>query len=325
MGYVLSAGYAEVYEAFLDYRRQRSTALGYEQFKRITLHILKWFEQEEIPLDAVTVPQAIAFRTYESERVKTDGNPIADSTLTGILNAARALFEFIAETGRSSSNPFEEVENPRRSWHLSSNYLTEAQLGRLLGELGRFDKAATKAECRHRYLLHVIGEFMYATGLRGTETAYVEERDVDLKQLLVYVRDGKGDKSRMAFLTRYAADILAMYLEQMRTVTMDIHAKKYRHCLFGFQRESLIVFVNNGLKAYCTALQLPVVSSHAFRHSLGTHLLHAGCDMRHIQAILGHERLRTTQIYTRVSTDEVKKIIDQFHPRASFIRRPDNE
>jgi len=65
-----------------------------------------------------------------------------------------------------------------------------------------------------------------------------------------------------------------------------------------------------------------VITSHGFRHSLGTHLLRSGCDMRHIQVILGHEALSTTQIYTKVDKEDLKKSLDAFHPRRWNPRSP---
>jgi site-specific recombinase XerD len=326
MGFTLSAGYAEIYEEYLDYQRDRVTRLGYENLRRSVLHVLKWFEQEEIPLCGAAVQDGLCFRQSEAGRVKADGKPVSVLTLIHHLNTARALFRYLAETERIKSSPFEEVENPRRERHLSRNYLTEAQMGRLLEELGKFDSPAEARQCFQCYRVHVICEFMYASGLRGTEAAGVTEKDVDVRQRLVYVREGKWGKSRMAFLSGYAADVLGLYISRARDTVLAPFVMDYGHTLFGVQREVLMKTVNRHLRDACRRLELPVITTHAFRHSLGTHLLHSGCDMRHIQAILGHESLRTTEIYTRVDTGEIRQAIDRFHPRGSpHIRKDAHE
>lgn len=73
--------------------------------------------------------------------------------------------------------------------------------------------------------------------------------------------------------------------------------------------------LNSRLRKLCLELEIPVITSHGFRHSLGTHLLRSGCDMRHIQVILGHDKLSSTQIYTKVYADDLKDSIDKYHPR----------
>jgi len=73
--------------------------------------------------------------------------------------------------------------------------------------------------------------------------------------------------------------------------------------------------MNTALRNACTELEMPVITSHGFRHSIGTHLLRAGCDIRHIQVFLGHDRLESTQIYTHVNNNDVTETMDNKHPR----------
>jgi site-specific recombinase XerD len=166
-----------------------------------------------------------------------------------------------------------------------------------------------------RYRLQVIGEFLYATGLRISEAASLTPDNIDTLSRTVYVAEGKGRTSRLAFMTGFAAEVMAHYLNRGRKAVLGGGNGKHGHTLFGTCPERLMVVVNKGLLKTCTLLDLPVITSHGFRHSLGTHLLHAGCDMRYIQVILGHERLRTTQVYTRVDKEELRESLDKYHPR----------
>jgi len=231
-------------------------------------------------------------------------------TCCNALKAARVLFRYLVTSGRRDSNPFLAVRYPRLPHRISRNVLTEAQMNALLERLRQF----TSIE---QYKIHVIAELLYATGLRIAEAASLEPKDIDIRQRLVNVREGKGGKSRTAFLTGYAADVLECYLAQGRdAVLRNYHGPRPQgHTIFcvGFAR--LKQEINHALRETCRVLELPVITSHGFRHSLGTHLLRAGCDMRHIQVILGHDRLRTTQVYTHVDKDDVKASLDAHHPR----------
>jgi len=229
-----------------------------------------------------------------------------------MLNAGRVLFRYLVASGKRDSNPFMAVGYPRICEKINRNVLTEAQMNALLERLRQFENV-------NGYQVHVIAEFLYATGLRISEAASILPEDVDTKQRLVYVREGKGGKSRTAFLTCYAAEVLERYLARGREFVLSslpYHGQLLQgHTLFGLTFASLKHKMNFFLRKTCTALELPVITNHGFRHSLGTHLLRAGCDMRHIQVILGHASLRATQVYTHVDKDEVKTSLDNHHPR----------
>jgi site-specific recombinase XerD len=204
--------------------------------------------------------------------------------------------------------------------HISRNVLSEAQMGALLRELGRFDESEIWYERERRYRVHVIAEFLYATGLRIAEACSLVSENLDLDRRLVYVPNGKGGKPRTAFMTSYAAEIMARYLKTGRPAIMHHFTRDHAHTLFGANKARVAEVVNGELKRVCETLELPEITSHGFRHSLGTHLLRSGADMRHIQAILGHEALGTTQIYTRVDKEDLKKSLDEYHPRQWPVR-----
>jgi site-specific recombinase XerD len=171
----------------------------------------------------------------------------------------------------------------------------------LLHELGRFNSLAL-------YKVHVITELLYSTGLRISEAAGLLPLHIDTARRLVQVHNGKGGKNRTAFLTVYAAAVLDLYLEKGRGAHGDRR-------VFGVGSGRLRQQINDTVKAACRRVGIPEISSHGFRHSLGTHLLRAGCDIRHIQAILGHDKLETTQVYTHVDKEDIKLSLDTYHPR----------
>ena len=314
MGRVLSAPYAGLYEEFLDWQRPRTSVQGYASLKTRVFTLLSYLEENELDPVTVSVQDALEYKAAVSSRVTKEGKPVTAGTCCNSLKIARGFFNFLVITGKRKSNPFLAVPYPRRAVHISRNVLTEAQMNMLLGRLRQFSSIAD-------YKAHVIAELLYAAGLRIAEAASLLPQDIDTRQRMVYVREGKGGKSRTAFLTGYAAAVLEKYLAQGRLLITSScrgvrgSVRPHGHAVFAVGLGRLQQEINDVLREACLKLELPVITSHGFRHSVGTHLLRAGCDIRHIQVILGHEKLETTQIYTHVDRDEVRASLDAHHPR----------
>lgn len=315
MGHALSAGFADLYEAFLSSEKPRVTAQGYASLAGRARRMLAWFEDEELPLEVVSLQDAIRYQAYLSERRDEEGARYAAGTMQNYLKVARRFFDYLVKTGLAVANPFRELHYPRAPERLSRNALSEAQMGRLLRTLERFDELPTARARERRYRVHVIAETLYATGLRVAEAASLVESDLDLERRLVHLREGKGGKPRTAFLTSFAAAVLARYLSGPREALLHGYARKAGGRLFGAGTARIDRLMNGELAIVCARLGLPVITCHGFRHSLGTQLLRAGCDMRHIQAILGHESIGTTQVYTHVDKDDLLRSLDEHHPR----------
>ncbi|MDR1107518.1 MAG: tyrosine-type recombinase/integrase [Spirochaetaceae bacterium] len=315
MAYGLSAGYAEAYESFLEYIKPRRSVQGYISLRKNTRRILRWFETEEISLDQAGIQDCIRYKNELGSLVKKDGTALSVGTVNNRLKAGKSLFKYLASAGEINADPFREVPYPRMPERISRNVLNEAQTGRLLNRLLEFDGERTAGRRLGHYRLHVISEFLYATGLRISEAAALIPANIDPQSRTVFVPEGKGRKARFAFMTGFASEVMFHYLSRGRKAVLARGNRKYGQTVFGTHPERLMALVNRGLMRECRQLGLPVITSHGFRHSLGTHLLHAGCDMRYIQVILGHESLKTTQVYTRVDKDKLKDSLDTFHPR----------
>ena len=306
-------GTAELAAEFLEAQRAMVSAQGYESLEYLTRVLVKCFDQEELDPLEIGIVEAVHCMAVWSQSHNQAGQLYASGTLHNRLKAARRFFNYLVATQRRATNPFLEVEVPRHGSHLSRNVVTEAQMGRLLGELACFDEEKTVRAAHRRYRVHVMAEFLYSTGLRIAEAASLKPENLDLEHRLVYLSSGKGGKPRTAFLTFYAAEVLDLYVKAGRSAVMRNNQND--GSLFGAAKDTLEMLVNRELHQRCTALELPVITTHGFRHSLGTHLLRSGCDMRHIQVILGHQALSTTQIYTRVDKEDLKKSLDEHHPR----------
>lgn len=306
---------------FLAQQKPLVSKQGYASLVGMTRRVLAWFEAEELDPVEIGIGEAVRYQAWLSDRLDNEGKPYATGTLHNYLKVARRLFDWLVMSEQRTTNPFRELRYPRLGKHLSRNVLTEAQMGRLLAELARFDELPKWWERERRYRVHVIAEFLYSTGLRIAEACSLTAENLDLSGRLVWVPSGKGGKPRTAFLNAYAAEVMGQYLAVGRAVIVHHHNRAINGAtLFGADKTRVAQVVNPELERVCRALELPVITSHGFRHSLGTHLLRSGCDMRHIQVILGHEALGTTQIYTRVDKDDLKRSLDEFHPRKFDLR-----
>lgn len=158
-------------------------------------------------------------------------------------------------------------------------------------------------------------ELLYATGMRVTELINLKVEDVNL--IMGFVRVfGKGSKERIVPLGETIIDILETYIETVRpqllkkTVTDNLFLNMHGKPL---SRQAIWKMIKqNGVKAEIFKTLTP----HTLRHSFATHLLENGADLRAVQEMLGHADISTTQLYTHVSKSQIRKIYNQFHPRA---------
>jgi site-specific recombinase XerD len=186
---------------------------------------------------------------------------------------------------------------------------------KLLSALRHWDPRRAVKKNLRRYLTHLIAELQYAAGLRIAEVASLTEADVDPARALVYVRGGKHGSKRLAFLTEYAAEVLQLYLSQARPVLARVFSAGESEKLFFQDYAALTKAANRELARAAAEAGVRVITSHGFRHALGYHLLRAGCPLRYIQAILGHQHLADTEVYTKVDAADVKRVFDACHPR----------
>jgi integrase/recombinase XerC len=218
------------------------------------------------------------------------------------LSTLRAFVKYLKAAGHLDHDPTEALEAPIRRKRLPKA-LSLAQASELL------DQAAdSKTPLRDRALL----ELMYSAGLRVSELVGINPADLDLRNQSVLVR-GKGSKERMALFGSTAKAAVLDYVdgERVKPVTGD--------ALFTNAKGSRITTrtVQNVVKRWAKRVGLPPeISPHTLRHSFATHLLDGGADLKSVQQLLGHESLATTQIYTYVSVERLKKAVDDAHPRS---------
>jgi integrase/recombinase XerC len=160
-------------------------------------------------------------------------------------------------------------------------------------------------------------ELLYGSGLRVSEVCALDVDDVDLRAQAVRVL-GKGRKERRVPVSEPARVAVRRYISEGRRKLMEQQAGTDTAALFLNKRGRRIGprSVRAMLETYLRAEGRASISPHALRHSFATHLLDGGADLRAVQELLGHESLATTQIYTHVSTERLRAVYEQSHPRA---------
>lgn len=230
---------------------------------------------------------------------------LSPRTTARTVTVLRGLYRFLLDEGLLSADPTAGIDAPRPALRLPRS-LSPGDVERLLAH----SRGTKPQHVRDETMI----ELLYATGMRVSELVSLALREVNLE--VGYVMPlGKGSKVRIVPVGDAARDKLARYLNGPRAALVD-------------GRESPYVFVSNRgramtrqrfwqiLRTYARRAGIRATfSPHTLRHSFATHLLMRGADLRSVQAMLGHEQITTTQIYTHVTRERLKALHEKLHPR----------
>jgi integrase/recombinase XerC len=229
------------------------------------------------------------------------------STVARKLATLRSFYKFLLRRNYRTDNPVTPVRTPRQEKRLP-RFLEYEQVKRLIETppLGNWLGARDRA----------MMETLYSTGMRVSELVALNLDDIDFLGEVIHIR-GKGKKERIAPVSSSALQIIQHYLEfrNKRAQTNE-------------NFESKVLFVNKHGRRLSTRsvrrkmdkyLKMagldPRISPHTLRHSFATHMLNNGADLRSVQELLGHQSLSTTQIYTHLTTNKLKEVYHDAHPR----------
>lgn len=228
----------------------------------------------------------------------------SDKTIARKIVSIRTFYNYLMMTHKIDENPCEKIESPKLKKTLP-NTLNVEEINKLLDI-----NPKTPLEYRNQAMI----ELMYATGLRVSELCNLSLNDININDC--YVRCyGKGKKERIIPLASYTIKIMDDYINIHRDsllkgyLTDKVFISSYGK---GITRQGFFKI----LKA--TALNQGVnkdFSPHTLRHSFATHMLEYGADLRSIGEILGHENIKTTQIYTHLSNTKKRRDYEEYHPR----------
>ncbi len=290
-------------DIYLDYLRVEKglSKNTLEAYSKDLAEFIQWAEESfGGPLSDFKEKDLRHYFLYKSER------GLSSRSITRKISSIKGLYRYLLKQGHIRENPAELLETPRLSLALPKDLSLE-EVDRLLVQpdpesiLGARDKAML--------------EILYATGLRVSELVALRMQDINLEvgYLVAY---GKGSKERLVPFGEVALEEITRYLVTFRP----------RLCKAG---KVPYVFLNRSGKRLSRqgfwkllhryALQAGIASAvtpHVLRHAFATHLLERGADLHSIQLLLGHASISTTQIYTHLNRERLKKIYQRHHPRA---------
>jgi integrase/recombinase XerD len=245
---------------------------------------------------------------------------VADRSVARKLSALRHFYKYLLLDRRTKQDPTLDIDSPRQ-WKVLPKSLAAGEIEGMLKRAGKREAAshvATGERSRDRKLAAALAqrdeamlEVLYAGGLRVSELVGLKMEDLKLELGYALVR-GKGDKERMVPLGKAAQERLGAYLAQGRAALLR-------------GKLSPMLFVRSGGGKLTRQRVWQMVKSassggrhaspHMLRHSCATHMVENGADLRTVQTILGHADISTSQVYTHVALDRLKKVYREFHPR----------
>jgi integrase/recombinase XerD len=294
--------------SFLEWSAARSLSdQTLETRENALRRFIAWCDERDLtqPQD-VTLPILERYQRYLYHYRKPNGEPLTFGTQQTLLVPLKAFFQWATRERHLLYNPASELLLPRLPRRLPKHLLSVADVESLISR----PDIATPAGLRDRAML----ETLYSTGIRRMELTRLELYDLDTRGGTLTVRGGKGGRDRVVPLGVRACAWLDRYLEEVRPLLVTGHdAGRCFLTDFGepFEKNRL----GDLVKRYIERAGFKVIGScHLFRHAMATHMLENGADIRYIQAILGHNDLDTTAIYTQVSIHKLKEIHAATHP-----------
>ena len=280
-----------------------------DAYRRDLAHFTAWASER-----GTTSPRSVDRRLLRSYLVSMSDQNLAPRTVARRVSALKRYFGWATRNGHLPSDPSITLRAPRGTGRLP-RVLQDHQLQTLLNGptvdvVAKSPAGQQIAEARRQRDLAVI-EILYGSGLRVAELCGLKAPDVQLGQARLSVV-GKGSKTRLVPLSEPAVVALRRWLSDGRRV------------LAGVGTPVEVVFVNlrgnpltpRDVRRILDHRSTEPTHPHALRHTFATHLLDGGADLRSVQELLGHDDLATTQIYTHVSRERLRRVFEQTHPRA---------
>ena len=268
---------------------------------------LRWCDDRDIQTpQSVNLDVIERYKFHLYHHRKRNDKPLAATTQRHLLSVVRAFFRYLAKQKKILFNPAAEIDLPKEQFRLPRDILSPSEIELVLKQ----PKLNTAFGLRDRAIL----ELLYSTGIRRLECVNLLLRDLNRSSETLFISQGKGGKDRLIPVGQRALKWINRYLDEVR----PCH-------IFGKQTDALFItqygkplsasFLSDQVTRYLKKAQLDREGScHLFRHSMATHMLDNGADIRYIQAMLGHADISTTEVYTHVSIGQLKKVHQETHP-----------
>lgn len=294
---------------FLDYLRVERQFSGntIAAYQNDLTQFLAFLRERTVEGDPVQAWPQVGRSLVLSYILNLKERDYTQATVARKVAALRSLFKFLHSEGVVLENPAQGISSEKVPKTLPK-YLTPQEVDELLEQPARRSTPEAK---RDRAML----ELLYATGMRVSELVSLNMGDVNLE--VGYVRClGKGSKERVIPVYDHAVQAVKEYAAEARTQLLrDLDEKALFLNRQGkrLTRQGFWLILKN----YVSQAHLETdITPHTLRHSFATHMLHGGADLRSVQELLGHANISTTQIYTHIPDDYLRREYEKAHPRA---------
>lgn len=275
--------------------------------------------RDEEKLEFITADTLHKYQMHLYNQLGKRGEPLSLSSQAKALMGVRVLFRWLVRRGYVLADPSSSISLPRQKKPLPKGIMTRREMDRMLAA----PNVDTPLGLRDRAIL----ELMYSSGLRNMEVRNLSVTDVNTAEGEVRVRNGKGGVDRVVPLGSIAGKYVDLYVREAR-------AK-----ILGWKEDTGILFVGyHGGKMNGSTVNRNIVrrfaeragvkkpvTAHGMRHTCATHMLKGRASLRHIQRLLGHKSLESTQVYLRVEVSDLKRELKRCHPRERAQAAPESE
>ncbi len=231
-----------------------------------------------------------------------DNLKFTNRTISRHLSTLRSFYNYLVEVKLISSNIYKRVRNPKVPKKLP-NYLSVVEIDTIIEEIDEDNDEDIKEK--------FIFELLYSTGIRVSECASIKLSDIDYQNKTIRIM-GKGSKERLVYYGESCERLLNKYLSIRNNLIKDgIEYLLVNQKGGKISRESIEYIIDKIIKKSSVKHK---ISPHTLRHSFATHLLDNGADLKSVQELLGHVNLNTTEIYTHISNERLRKAYLMYHP-----------
>lgn len=256
---------------------------------------------------AVTKDTISDYQTHLFEEINSRGEPNSVSTQNSVLGIVKSFFSFLAENDYIVGDPAKKISYAKEPKKLPRSILTGPEAKKVL----HAPDTKTILGYRDRTIL----EILYSSGIRKEELLNVLLTDVDYTEGIIRINGGKGKKDRVVPIGKIACRYIENYVKAIRPLLTQDHHNNYLFISMRGNRLSKNM-IWEIVKSYTKKARIKKnISPHTFRHTCATLMLRNKANIRHIQELLGHSSLDSTQVYSHVSITDLKEVHRKCHPR----------
>lgn len=302
----------ELVPVYLGYLKTMGRSVYTIKAARSSLrNFIAFMEGEQVlHIEEITGEVMEAYQEEQAFRLTARGKLLGVRAQVKLLGTARGFTRFLKERDYLVSDPGERIRLPRQPKQLPRLILSPQEIKKLMD--------AVDIHTNGGYRNRIVLEILYDTAIRRLEMTNVKLADLDLHAGYIHIRGGKGNKDRVAPLSQRVCELTRNYILGVRP------------CFINGKDDGYLILNRWGRKMDPMGIWQIVkrcvhlahtrknISTHTFRHSCATHMLRNGAPVRHLQEMLGHESLESTQIYTHVTINDLKEIHARYHPSESM-------